>query len=149
MKSTSISKIDWKWFGHAGHFICAQWCRFHLCTLVGNYLVSTVGEYVPDEGVREIHCDVRGITLKGRGDERLADYMNKVGFQEIGCGRKYETMVFKAGNPCSVKECHCGLPEISGSELEADGYNEAGAATAGHYAMCEKWSQPKQQKSKQ
>jgi hypothetical protein len=131
----------WKWFGHAGHFICARWCRFHLCTLVGDYLVSSVGEYVPDETVREIHCQVHGITLEGRGDARLADYMKKVGFQEIGSGRKYETMVFKAGKPCMAKDCDCGLPEIDGTELDAQGYNQAGAAAKGHYEMCEKWSQ--------
>jgi len=25
-------------------------------------------------------------------------------------------------------------------EIDADGYNDAGAATQGHYAMCEKWA---------
>jgi hypothetical protein len=47
-------RVPLRWFGHAGHFICAEWCRFHLCTQVGPYLISTVGEYVPDAPVREI-----------------------------------------------------------------------------------------------
>ena len=47
---------DWKWFRHPGHFICARWCRFHLCTQVGKWLVSTVGEYWPERAVREIHA---------------------------------------------------------------------------------------------
>src|SRR5919106_127620 len=45
-----------KWFGHAAHFICGRWCRFHLATQVGDYLVSTVGEYWPEHDVREIHA---------------------------------------------------------------------------------------------
>ena len=127
---------NWKWFGQAGHLIVSQWCRFHLCTQVGDYLVSTVGEYVPDETSREIHCNVRGITLEGRGDARLADYMNKVGFQEIGFGRTYETMVFRAGEPCSAPECACGLPAIDGSDLYAAGYTNAKEATEGHMKAC-------------
>ena len=131
---------DWKWFGHAGHLIVGQWCRFHLCTLVGKYLVSTVGEYVPDEGVREITARCRGITLEGHGDARLADYMKKIGFEEIGAGRKYETMVFLAGQPCEAKDCHCGLPEISGDELAWRGYNDAGSTAKGHLELCKEYS---------
>lgn len=136
----SVREKDWRWFGNAGHFICARWCQFHLCTQVGRWLVSTVGEYVPDEAIREIHCQVRNIPLEGCGDARLADYMKKVGFQEIGYGRTYETMVFRAGTPCKAPSCDCMLPEIDGSELDSDGYNSAGDATAGHYKPCEKWS---------
>lgn len=135
----AIPKAEWKWFGNAGHFICAQWCRFHLCTQIGNYLVSTVGEYVPDDQVREIICQSRGIVLEGRGDARLYDYMKKVGFQELGCGRTYETMAFKTtGKVCEAPDCGCGLPEIEPSELDFAGYSSAGEATAGHYAICEK-----------
>ena len=49
-----INKADWEWYGNAGHFICGHSCRFHLCTKVGSYLISTVGEYVPDSFVRAI-----------------------------------------------------------------------------------------------
>ena len=41
------SPTDWEWFGLSGHFIYAYRCRFHLCTKVGPWLVSTVGQYVP------------------------------------------------------------------------------------------------------
>lgn len=136
-----IPKSEWKWFGRAGHFICADWCRFHMCTLIGEYLVSTVGEYIPDEAVREICAQSRGITLEGRGDARRADWLNKLGFEEIGYQRKYETMVFKVGaSVCTAAGCMCGLPEIIPTELDMDGYNTAGEAAAGHSAMCEKWS---------
>lgn len=131
-----IPESEWRWFGHPGHLIVADDCRFHLCTQIGEFLVSTVGEYVPDETVREIHCAVRGIVLEGRGDARFADYMQKVGYQEIGYGRTYETMVFRTGDVCHAPGCACGLPSIKGSELAARGYMVAGAATLGHMELC-------------
>lgn len=36
---------NWTWFGQAGHFCAADRCCYHLHTHVGNYCVSTVGEY--------------------------------------------------------------------------------------------------------
>lgn len=136
---------DWQWFGHAGHLCVGQWCRFHLCTKVGGFLVSTVGEYWPERGVREIHAEVHDPKWLNdnrhlKGDTFNSAYMKRFGFEEIGCGRKYETMVFPAGVPCSSLECGCGLPEIGGSEEDVNGYNDAKAATQGHYEMCKKWS---------
>lgn len=134
-----IPRDEWRWFGHVGHLIVGHDCRFHLCTLIGDYLVSTVGEYLPDEGVREIFAETKGVVLEGRGDERRADYMRKVGYKEIGAGRLYETMVFRAGEPCTDPSCNCGLPALADAmELDADGYNDAGSATRGHYAMCDR-----------
>lgn len=73
--------------------------------------------------------------------DRDADYMKKIGFDEIGYGRKYETMVFHAGEACSSKECNCGLPELAdASELDMLGYNTAGEARKGHMKLCQKWS---------
>lgn len=111
----NIPMDEWEWFGNAGHFICGHNCRFHLCTLVGGYLVSTVGQ------------------LPKRGPDSN-DY------EEIGFGRKFETMVFKAGEKCSVKDCGCGLPQIEGSELDTGMYNNAGAATRGHMKLCRKYA---------
>ncbi len=138
---STVPPVEWKWFGNAAHFICGHNCRFHLTTLIGHYLVSTVGEYLPDESVREIMARSRGIQIEGRGDARRADFMKKIGYEEIGCDRKYETMVFKAGAPCSVKECGCGLPSIDGSELDFAPYNQAGDATTGHLEMCRQWAE--------
>lgn len=130
---------DWKWFGSAGHFICSCDCRFHLATLVGDILVSTVGQYFPDAPVREIIAKSRGITLMGMGDARRNDYMEKIGFEEIGYGRKYETMTFEiSGNFCSAKDCGCGMPEIIPSEIESAGYNTAGEAAISHMKICRK-----------
>jgi hypothetical protein len=59
---------------------------------------------------------------------------------EIGCGRMFETMVFKCGKICKLKDCGCGMPEINGRELDMSGYQTAGEAQVGHEKMIEKWS---------
>lgn len=131
----------WQWYGNAGHFICADDCRFHLTTRVGPWMVSTVGEMFPQESVREIYAKTRGVTLVGRGDEREADYMKKFGYEDIGYNRKYETMVFRADEDCTAADCNCGMPRpTSFSEVDAHGYNTRREATDGHYALCWKWA---------
>ena len=138
-----IEEKDWKWYGDTGHFICSFWCRFHMLTEIGDYMISTVGEYVPDSPVRDIIAESRGIPLKGKGDERLADYMRKIGYEEIGFQRKYETMVFKLGDTrCEVVDCGCArrLPE-NFENLDFDGYNTRAEATEGHYKLCRKFAE--------
>jgi hypothetical protein len=138
---------DWKWFGHAAHFICSRWCQFHLSTQVGKWLVSTVGEYWPERAVREIHAEVHNPAwlAKNRylkGDTFDAAYMKEFGFEDIGSWGKYETMVFEIGGLCKEPDCNCGLPRPSSwSELEGIRYETAGEATKGHYKYCEKWAQ--------
>jgi len=139
-KKATVPPQNWRWYGNHGHFICGWWCRFHLATKVGPWLISTVGQYLPEEASRESIAGARGITLEGRGDARLADFMKKVGYDEIGVGRTFETMVFRAGRPCSSDECGCGLPTTNGHELDFRPYNRAGEATRGHMAMCRKWA---------
>ena len=120
-----IAESEWKWFGNAAHFICGRWCRFHLATQVGDFLVSTVGQLVHPK-------DSKG------GEQADALYLveNPNG-AEIGYNRFYETMVFKAGPPCDAEGCNCGLPIPSDhGELDFEGYNDPGAATLGHRAMC-------------
>jgi hypothetical protein len=94
-----------KWFGHAGHFILGHRCRFHLCTQVGKYLVSTVGELWHERGSREIHARIVDPAWFDANRHRLGDdfdaaYFKRFGYDAIGCDRKYETMVFKAGARC-------------------------------------------------
>lgn len=61
-----------KWWGHQAHFCCD--CRFHMTTTIGNkYMISTVGDYIDDNGKR----------------------------QTIGIRRFYETMVFRLSSPNS------------------------------------------------
>ncbi len=136
-----IPEAEWRWFGSPGHLIVADWCRFHLCTQIGAVLVSTVGEYFPDEPVREILATSRGIRLEGQGDARRFDYRRKIGFEALGYGRTYETMVFRtSGDVCAEPGCGCGLPSIVPEELDMEGYQTAGAATLGHLALCRKWA---------
>lgn len=115
---TVIPRGDWEWFGSPLHFVASWSCHFHLGTLIGGWVVSTVGEYISDPAK----------PAKSGHD-----------FEEIGSGRKYETYVFRAtGERCDRDECHCGQPEWEGLEVYSEGYNERGAAQRGHYAMCEK-----------
>ena len=136
----------WVWMPHAAHFILGNWCRFHLATYIpcpvrGNgVLVSTVGELLLDEGSRELFAKSRGIVLVGRGDARLRDYMNKIGYQELGCGRKYETMVFPAQHLTDADHRCCPYRPADYEELEMVGYNDPGDAYEGHLALCRKWS---------
>ncbi len=141
-KTTKTTKDKWVWMPHPAHFILSYDCKFFMATKVGKYIVSTVGEYFPDALVREIIAKSRGITLEGMGDARRADYMRKIGFDDIGYGRKYETMVFKAiksmknGKGCNA----CPFIIKSGSELDANGYNTPEDAYKGHMEMCNKWA---------
>lgn len=137
---TIVPRESWEWFGSPGHLIVAQDCRFHLCTLVGPWLVSTVGEWLPDSSSWDIFA--HGVEIEGRGDARRADFLNKVGFVEVGFGRKFETMVFRATDErCTEAECECEMPIVRDwSELDSDGYNLRGDAQRGHYAMCERWA---------
>ena len=86
----------------------------------------------------------RGIALEGRGDARKADYMKKIGFEDLGYQIKYETMVFKAvPAPEGKEEDCCPYRMESGAEEDMLGYNNPGDAFRGHMLMCEKWSKKK------
>lgn len=139
------NESEWEWFGVAGHFICGYYCRFHLATKVGGYLVSTVGWYWPEQPIRLIHAEIhdpvwtrQNATL--RGDAWDAAYMARFGYEEIGCDRLFETLVFVAGPPCARPGCVCGVPQIDGMELEARGYNDVAEAIQGHMELCREWA---------
>jgi len=129
--SNAIAPSGWKWYGHAGHFMCGRWCRFHLCTEVGPYVVSTVGQYVhPRHSKGTELTEIEWLEANPNGEE-------------IGYQRFYETMVFRVTGHCRSYGCNCGLPSHDGSNIDFAGYNDPASATAGHMAMCEKWaSQP-------
>lgn len=115
-----ISESAWIWYGRPAHFICAEWCRFHMATKIGGYIVSSVGLYIHPRHV-------------GGSEQQDYAYRRKnPNGEEIGCGRFYETMVFRAGEPCKAEGCACGLPTISGSEIDSDGYQTTGEAHEGH-----------------
>ncbi|KKM13440.1 hypothetical protein LCGC14_1716210 [marine sediment metagenome] len=136
-----MKRDKWVWMGHAGHFILGHRCRFHLSTYVGKYIVSTVGELWNDRLVREIHAKIydkkwlsENIYLKG--DIFDAAYFKKFGYEEVGCNRLFETMVFKAKK--SENKC-CPYEMISG-EKDFEGYNTDEDAYKGHIELCTKWS---------
>ncbi len=127
--STPIPEAEWKWFGNAGHFICSQWCRFHLCTQVGPWLISSVGQYVHPR--------------HSQGNERQEAKWLQENWpgEDIGSGRKYETLVFLAGEPCSTPGCGCGMPTLDDpSEVDGEGCNTAKEATANHYKYCRSYA---------
>ena len=133
-----MTKDKWIWMPHAGHFIGAKYCRFILNTYVGKYIVSTVGEYWPDYRVRKIIADSRGWTCNKIGDYWDREYFKKFGYEDIGCDRKYETMVFAAHKSEKYKCCPYEI-DVS-NQKDFAGYNDADAATKGHMSLCRKWS---------
>jgi len=133
-----ITKDKWIWMPHPAHFICAEDCKFFLATKIGKYIVSTVGEYFPDAPIREIFAESRKIKLEGMGDARRADYMKKIGFEKIGFGRLYETMVFIARKS---PECNvCPFVIASSSYVDFYGYKTPEEAYKGHMKLCNKYS---------
>lgn len=108
-----MTASEWVWFGQAGHFIAANWCRFHLHTHVGKYCVSTVGDYHPptmDHG-------------------RLVVPASDWPMETIGWQRSFETMVFVLVDG-----------ETNGSEIDFSAYEDRDAANAGHLEMCRKYA---------
>ena len=96
--------------GCAGHFICANSCRFRRHTQLGDaYRVSTIGDYYPDH----------------RGGKR----------ETIGAGEDslFETLVFETTGEQDKGNEGCGCRTVK-SWLEIDGerYATAGEAQAGH-----------------
>jgi hypothetical protein len=112
-------------------------------TYVGGYIISTVGEYVPDSQVRMIHRQVHGWPMDLKGDDEEADFLRRTkGGEDIGCGRKFETMVFKAKLfkiKKGSKTC-CPYRQVSGGSVDCVGYNRPEEAFEGHMKLCEKWS---------
>ncbi len=121
-------KSEWKWFGNAAHFCLGQWCRFHLATQVGPWLISTVGELVP-------------LSCSQGSEKKEHEWLNTHPLgEEIAYGRLFETMVFKAGEPCNSEYCDCGIPEPSGHELARLPANSRKDAADNHMLLCMKWA---------
>ena len=120
-----IPEKEWEWFGLSGHFICGQWCRFHMATKVGEYWISTVGLMVSPSN-------------SGGSEQTERKYLknNPLG-DDIGCNRKFETMVFKVSGVCS---CGCGQPTFNPTQIDFEGYNETEEAREGHMKMCYKYA---------
>lgn len=129
-----MTKDKWIWMPHAGHFILGHKCRFKLNTYVGKYIISTVGEYIPDNEL----IDIIAPEFKHlQGDEKEYAYIEKYECETVGCDRKYETMVFKAKK--SKCKC-CPYTIIVSKQVDFQGYNDPKRAYQGHLNLCNKWS---------
>jgi hypothetical protein len=103
--------------GCPGHFIAASSCRWRRHTQVGNYRVSSIGDYFP----------------KGLGTER----------ETIGAGDDafFETMVFKTTKDLETGNEGCGCRAVSSwSEIDGTRYATAGEAQAGHEKFVAKYA---------
>lgn len=101
-----------RYFGQPGHFIAANYCRFHLHTHVGRFCVSTVGDYHPP---------------KLRAPREREEQM-----EQVGLDRFFETMVFALGDNDSP---------VSWSNIDFDAYNDRDAANAGHERMVRRYEE--------
>lgn len=140
---SKINRNKWIWMPHPAHFICAKDCKFFLATKVGKYIVSTVGEYLPDSRIRQIYANSRGIKIDGMGDSWDADYLKKVGYEDLHFGGVlYETMVFRAKkSPKDTRSITCCPWRIIVSEcMDEKWYKTANEAYKGHYKLCDKFS---------
>lgn len=109
-----IPENEWIWQGHPGHFCAASYCRFHLATRVGDYLISTVGDYYtnPEDGERK-----------------------EIGYSADGSAW-FETYVFKVAGTLD-----CGCAEVDGwSEIDGERWSEAKMAHDGHLQYCQKYA---------
>lgn len=137
-----MKEENWIWMPHPGHLCVSQDCRFFLNTYVGGYIVSTVGEYLPDNAVLKIYAQSRKypLTLASKGDAVVSNFLKENGgFEDIGYGRKYETMVFNAVREKDPRGVCCPWRQ-TGSDLAIEGYNDAIEAAAGHMKFCRKYS---------
>lgn len=134
---------------HVAHLCVGHWCRFHLATYVNGHIVSTVGEYLPDRDCRRhmLEWEFKSPfsrkkreeaekVLSQEGDAFDRYYLHFFGYEEIGCNRKYETMVFAAEK--RDEEC-CPYDALVEFCVDSMGYNCPGEATRGHYAICDKF----------
>lgn len=137
-----VPREKWLWMPHAGHFIMGSSCRFHLNTKVGNYIVSTVGDYWPDSQIRKIHAQIHDPKWLQENSQLMGDYWDaayfkRFGYEEIGLSRTHETMVFRAIK--DPKNACCPFQMTSG-EKDFRSYSDGKAAREGHYQMCVKWA---------
>lgn len=106
-----IDKSEWKWYGYPGHFIGSARCVYHLSTKVGDYLISTVGDYRPNGPYKAAE------TLRWSEDSY------------------FETMVFEVDG-----ETEAGDPNVV-SEVEGFYWSKSIIAENKHYEICQKYAE--------
>lgn len=142
-----VDRKDWQWLGHPAHFCAAEDCRFHMTTIVGCVVVSTVGDYRSKMdfimGTRPDGDPDRTWWEEHKKRARELGMRHSSGAECIGYLRFYETMVFRVEGFCEDPDCDCGhLPNISGHCLDDgfEGYQTALDAQIGPVEMCERFA---------
>ena len=126
----SMAKKDaWKWYGNVGHYYESHLLRFHMCTVVGNYYISTIGD---------LRRDIVASDDPKRSSPLEIDTVYEPSIRWEG-GALYETVVFiTEGGMC---ECGCGMPEYDYTDrIEHVPHNTRGEANEAHMAICEKYA---------
>ena len=109
-----IPESQWEWNGYASHFICAERCLFRMSTVVGDFIISSVGDY-----------------RQGGSDTPM---------KPIGAGENafFETYVFARGKRCA---CGCGEYRIAdGCELDGVRTAKADACRKTHMEYCRRYA---------
>ncbi len=110
--------------GCAGHLIVANSCRWKRHTQVGNYRISSIGDYYSP--------DLDRIAADPRATKR----------DTIGAGEDsfFETMVFETTGKPDWKNDGCGCRAVKAwSEIDSCRYATAGEAQAGHEKFVAKY----------
>lgn len=119
-----ITESEWEWCGYKKHFIGGSSCEFGMSTRIGNWVVSTVGGYQP---YKHMNQDML----------KKLDIKNPYEYEDIGHGRKFETMVFGFKKPDC--ECCTFAADVSKEHGEYFGsYNDPHEARKGHLEICNK-----------
>ncbi len=101
--------------GCAGHLIVASNCRWKRHTQVGNYRISSIGDYYPR--------DAKKRDTIGAGEDSF-----------------FETMVFRTTQVPAHGSEGCGCLEVEDwGEIDGQRYATAGEAQAGHEAFIAKY----------
>lgn len=116
---------EWIWDGHAAHLFVSEDCQFHMATRIGNYIISTVGEYLPKgEGKTRFTPPMDGVVPDG------VDYSV---YKEVGLHRLFETYVFHAKGE--------GMGNISDwGEIDSLPANDHDTARKNHMDLCKKYA---------
>src|SRR5689334_9034385 len=109
-----IQRIE---LGCPGHLIVARYCHWRRHTQVGNYRVSSIGNYYLNDSSQR--------STIGAGEDAF-----------------FETMVFRTSPEMDGGNEGCGCREVvEWGELDAKRYATAGEAQAGHERMVSKYLQ--------
>lgn len=120
-----MARKEWVWMGRPAHFIAAESCHYRLATFIpaSKVIVSTVGDYDP---------------LRGMASEKMKEFSDMMKRPaDIGCDRKYETMVFRA---VKAKDCDgCPWHINVSKQLDMAPAKTANEAQENHYRLCWKY----------